>query len=173
MPTMSCKKKPAQSDSVEVDLHDADVTNDVQAFVARRATWPDPHFISGDTFTEGTVTMTISPGDTITESVTADPSSSSVTIDDQTTTVSQTATFAGFTAAQAGVGLDCNLKGKACKPPVPKFGTVSFSNATVNGVAFGSEDPTGIPAEARDNLGSDLRRYRLHRHLQLSCTRFY
>ena len=148
VPTVTCTKKAAQYESAEVDLHDADVNNDVQAFINfscadKTASYSaSADLQSGGGFTDGTITMTISPNDVIVETVTADASSSSVTIDDETTAVSQTATFAGFTAVDAGVGLDCFFKKTTCKPAIDKFGSVSFSNATVDGLAFGSEDPT-------------------------------
>ena len=44
-------RRSRESDSVEVDSHDADVTNDVQAFVARRANRQGAAH-SADTFTK-------------------------------------------------------------------------------------------------------------------------
>lgn len=122
-----------------------------------QATWlylgAGPQPVAGGQFT-----ITISPGDTITESVSSTGSGSSATIDDSTSKTSGTTkkhTLPSITANSSIVGLVCPSLGYDCA--IPNFGTIKFTSATVNSkaIATATPDEFQIKHMTTSALGSD------------------
>lgn len=88
-------------------------------------------------------TVTMHAGDTVLLSATCGPSGISVSVDDTTTSSMGSGSSATpETCTQAEIGDDgvVNQKGTAVVP-LPSFGSITYTNAMVNGAALGSFGP--------------------------------
>jgi len=93
-----------------------------------------------DAFSVPTVAM--NPGDTVALSATCGASGIAITIDDTTTgSVGTASSSTPETCTQAEIGDDAASNGKVIVP-LPAFGSLTFTNAMVNGVALGLATPT-------------------------------
>jgi hypothetical protein len=87
-------------------------------------------------------TVTMNPGDIVSLSATCGPSGISVTVDDETSMSTATnSSSAPETCTQAEIGDDAAAKDIDAGTgivPLPDFGSLTFTNAMVNGAALGS-----------------------------------
>jgi hypothetical protein len=84
----------------------------------------------------------MNPGDTVALSSTCGASGIAISIDDTTTgSVGTASSSTPETCTQAEVGDDAASNGKVIVP-LPAFGSLTFTNAMVNGAALGSITPT-------------------------------
>ena len=87
-------------------------------------------------------TVIMKPGDTVALSATCGASGIALSIDDTTTASVGTASSSNpETCTQAEVGDDAATNGKVIVP-LPAFGSLTFTDAMVNGAALGSLTPT-------------------------------
>jgi hypothetical protein len=123
------------SNSVEQDGTDSDCASGTPSYYGWYEMYPHPSYSFGST---------ISPGDTISASVTFSGTNSyTLTLSDQTKGWSTSTTKkanAGRTSAE--VIIEAPYSGGVL--PLADFGTVNFANSLVNGSAIGNDSPTSI-----------------------------
>ena len=91
-----------------------------------------------------TYSNTVKPGDVITETVSESSNKYTLTLKDTTEgwTKTTTKSESGLARSSAEVIAEAPYSGGVL--PLANFGTVNFSNSTVNGASLSSSDPTGI-----------------------------
>ena len=91
-----------------------------------------------------TYSNTVKPGDTITETVSESSNSYTMTIKDTTQGWTKTTTKKESGLARSSAEVIAEAPYDNGVLPLDDFGTVSFSNSTVNGSTLSSSNPTGI-----------------------------
>jgi len=127
------------SDSVEQTGTDTDCDGSTPSYYGWYETYPNPSFNFGDS---------ISPGDTISASVTYEGSNKYLlSLSDKTkgwtTTTTQTVSGAARSSAEVIIEAPCCTSSGGILP-LADFGTVNFSSSVVDGASIGSQNPVEI-----------------------------
>lgn len=145
IPTYTCKK--ADQVSVYTDTYDEDASNFTGVYVdlaCGKHNLPAPSVALEIDGTYDYPTMTITPGDDVSLSVTCGGTGTEVSLYDATSghTVDNTSSTASDCNG-AFVGNIGVLKGAGPKlSPLPDFGSLTFTNVNVNDTAIGTFSPT-------------------------------